>query len=211
MRKIIISVSVIIFITPAVLFADMETFYANVVNAASQSVGMQSIPSLNGKRFTQDCIGYVRYIYYRAGLDITRAYSIGERGVDSLYYGLMEYGFVYTNIIANPGDLVFFNNTYDANRNGLWDDPLTHVGIIESIGEYNTMTYIHYASGAVKRDMINLQYPTTHAFRRGDGSLMVINSHLRRNQGEGLPRRAYIASTFYQAFARINVRANNSR
>jgi len=195
------------------LYADAsegtEEFYKRVVKIARESVGLKYVPSVNGKHFTSDCIGFVRYVYYRAGFDLEKTYGRGRGGVSSLYNGLIRYGFTYDSKLANPGDLVFFDNTYDINRNGKWDDALTHVGIVVGTGRHNTIYYIHFSNSGVDEDRINLFYPNTHAFRQVNGKLYIINSYLRRNRGEGYSKKEYISSSFYRCFAKIRLKVKN--
>lgn len=188
----------------------VKAFYERVVQIAKESVGMQSVPSVNGKRFTSDCIGFVNYVYYRAGFDLQKAYGKGRGGVSSLYAGLAARGYVYDSRTASPGDLIFFDNTYDVNRNGVWDDPMSHIGIIAGYRKHNTLVYIHFASHGADERSINLVYPNTHAFRQKDGSLYEINSYLRRDRGEGYDRKEYVASSFYRAFAHIRFKVREN-
>lgn len=184
-------------------------FYKNVVSIAKESVGLQTVPSVKGKRFLNDCIGFVNYVYYRAGFDLVKAYGNGRGGVSSLYDGLRKHHFIFDAKTAAPGDIIFFDNTYDINRNGSWDDPLSHIGIIVGIEKHNTLVYIHNASHGVEEDHINLYYPNTHAFKQKDGSLYIINSYLRRDRGEGYAKKEYVASSFYRAFAHIRFRVKD--
>lgn len=181
----------------------VDAFYGRVVNIAKEVVGLQTVPPVNGKRFLNDCIGFVNYVYYRAGFDLVKAYGNGRGGVSSLYDGLLKHHFVFDAKTAAPGDLIFFDNTYDINRNGKWDDPLSHIGIIVGKGKHNTLYYIHFASHGVEVDQLNLYYPNTHAFKQKDGKLTVINSYLRRDRGEGYAKKEYVTSSFYRAFAHI--------
>ncbi len=176
------------------------------MQAAKESIGLNNIPSLKGKTFTCDCIGFVRYVYLRAGLDLQKAYGNGRGGVSSLYDGLAGRGLIYTNRIPSPGDLIFFDNTYDVNKNGKWDDPLSHIAIVETVGKYNTIYYIDFSNNQVREERLNLIYPNTHAFKQKDGGLFIINSFLRRDRGEGLGRKDYVSSSFFRAFAHINVK-----
>jgi hypothetical protein len=50
-----------------------------------------------------------------------------------------------------PGDLVFFRNTYDRNRDGKLNDGLTHVGVVESVAADGTVSFVHRIHGGVKR------------------------------------------------------------
>jgi hypothetical protein len=196
-----------ILLLPICFFANESyNFYKNVVRIARSSIGLKHIPDVNGKKFTSDCIGFVRYVYFLAGIDITRVYENGRGGVSSLYYGLYRRNWVYRNLSVQIGDLIFFDNTYDANRDRKWNDELTHIGIVSGFGKHNTIFFIHYASGVVKEDRMNLSYPNTYAFRQKDGKLYVINSHLRVNRNEGYAKKDYLTSAFFRCFGRIPVR-----
>lgn len=213
MRFILI---LILLTAQSILFGQAETekvnaFYERVVAVAKESVGLQAVPTVNGKRFLNDCIGFINYVYYRAGFDLQKAYGKGKGGVSSLYAGLAKRGYIYDSKTAALGDLIFFDNTYDINRNGEWDDPLSHIGIIVGFGKHRTMYYIHFGSHGVDQRSINLEYPNTHAFRQGDGSMYEINSYLRRDRGEGYDRKQYVASSFYRAFAHIRFKVKESQ
>lgn len=181
-------------------------FYKAVVKIAQSSIGLKSVPTIGEHRFTHDCIGFVQYVYYKAGLDLKKAYGNGINGVEALYNGLSQYQFVYESKVALPGDLIFFDNTYDKNKNQAWDDPLSHIGIVEKIEKHGTISYIHFSNEGVTRYKINLYYPNTYAFRQKNGKLLVINSYLRKNNSEGYPKNHYISSFFFRSFAHINVK-----
>ena len=72
------------------------------------SVGMKKLPSVRGMRFTQDCIGFVRYAYFKAGVDLLKASGNQGRGVRAIHKGLKENGFVFDAKTAKPGDIIFF-------------------------------------------------------------------------------------------------------
>ncbi len=180
-------------------------FYSNVVSIAEKAIGMTELPVIKGEKFRPDCIGFVRYVYYRAGLDLVKVYGNGRGGVSSLYDGLEKRGLVYTGRLPEPGDLIFFDNTYDVNGNSKWDDPLSHIAIVEAVGKHNTIYYIDYSNSRVSEERLNLSYPNTHAFRQADGKYFIINSFLRRDRGEGLERKDYVSSFFFRAFAHIRV------
>lgn len=186
-----------------------ESFSQRVATIAIDSIGIRKIPSINSVRFTSDCIGFVRYVYYKAGVDLTKIFENGRGGVSSLYLGMKRRNLIYLSGMPAIGDLIFFDNTYDVNRDGKWNDSLTHIGIVTGFGKHKTIIFIHYASGVVKEDRLNLYYPNTYAFRQKNGTLYVINSHLRENRKEGYERKAYLASSFFRCFGRIEVRENN--
>lgn len=64
-----------------------------------------------------DCSGFVQYVYKTMGLSLTRD-----------YWGMLEQGTRITQAELQPGDLVFFVNTYKAG--------LSHVGIYVGNGDF---------------------------------------------------------------------------
>ena len=79
------------------------------------------------------------------------------------------------------GDLVFFHNTYDRNRDGRLNDSLTHVGVVEEVKTDGTVTYVHHAGARILRFRMNLDQPNAvrdpktgrrlnHPLRRASGS-----------------------------------------
>ncbi len=187
----------------------VDAFYDRVIKIARESIGLKIVPAVNGKHFTSDCIGFVNYVYYKAGFDLYKAYGKGRGGVDTLYDGLVKYGFVYKEKQANPGDIVFFDNTYDIKGGRRWDNPLSHIGIIVGNGRFDTLVFIHFGNHGVEEGRLNLFYPYTYAVKLSDGDLYPINSYLRNDRGEGFSKKEYVAANFYKAFAHIRLKAVN--
>ncbi len=187
-------------------YANIDEFYSAVVSIAQESIGSTVLPPVRGKHFNNDCIGFVRYVYYKAGIDIVKAYAHGKRGVDSLYNGLYRYNFLYNDRDPVPGDLVFFDNTYDANRNGVWDDALSHIGIVESVSKHHTIRYIHFSNSGIKQSSLNLHYPSTYAFKTKSGKLHIVNNFLRKRKNTSRSKKDYLSSSFFRNFAHIKVR-----
>ena len=75
---------------------------------------------------------------------------------------------------AAPGDLAFFDYTFDANANGRVDDELTHVAVVTSIEDNGTVVMIHRGSNQIKELRMNLSRPAV----RRDGD-RVLNDFLR--------------------------------
>jgi hypothetical protein len=72
------------------------------------------------------------------------------------------------------GDLVFFDRTYDSNRNGKVDDTLTHVAIVIDVLKDDTVIMAHRSSSKIEELRMNLRAPSAHMI---DGE--VANSFLR--------------------------------
>jgi hypothetical protein len=202
-------ITIAFFILPGAGFPEdsrVDAFFARVTSIARESIGMKSIPAVNGRHFTSDCIGFVDFVYYRAGFDLYKAYGKGKGGVDSLYFGLEKYGFVYREKHAGPGDIVFFDNTYDVRGRKRWDNPLSHIGIVVGAGRFDSLDFIHFANRGVEESRLNLYYPDTYAIKLSDGNLYTINSFLRVDRGEGFAKKEYVCANFYRAFAHIRLK-----
>lgn len=213
MKKILFVL--LFFFASTIIFADCEEdlFYENVVNTASDLIGETVVPDASdGTTFTSDCIGFVRYCFYENGVDLSEGFGDGENGVSILYNGLVDMGLIYSNVAYTPmeGDLIFFDDTYDKDDDGEWNDPLSHIGIVESVEAWGTINYIHYSGSGIKRAQINLYFPYTYAFTTSGGDLNIINSYLRRDRGEGYDKYYYISAHFFRAFARIPVKKENA-
>src|SRR5690606_39104519 len=85
--------------------------------------------------FRDDCSGFVSAVFSAAGVPMDHVVAtLWDRAeqLDALHYG-------------DPwvGDLVFFDDTWDRNGNGLWDDPLTHVGLVIDVEPDGTVLFAH--------------------------------------------------------------------
>jgi hypothetical protein len=60
---------------------------------------------------------------------------------------------------AAPGDLVFWRDTYDRNRDGKADDGLTHVGMVEYVVD-GTVVFVHRGSRGVVRGAMTPDRPS---------------------------------------------------
>jgi hypothetical protein len=83
--------------------------------------------------------------------------------------------------LPRPGDLVFFEETFDRNRDGRRNDGLTHVGVVEHVTADGLVTFVHRAGGGVKRSKLHLYQRDV----RRDGKGRVLNDWLRRADRHG--------------------------
>ena len=140
--------------------SSFSSLQSNLVESAEWALGRNSL-MVNGRRFNLDCTGVVLAVYYRSGIDLTRnlgSYTGG--GVQRLNSYLKDLGLLYKPEIPAPGDLLFWDNTYDKNQDGNSNDELTHVGMVVSSDRSGNIQYIHhnYRKGIVKASM-NLKDP----------------------------------------------------
>lgn|GEM_PF-931757 len=101
--------------------------------------------SVNGRQFTFDCSGTVCAIYYRLGVDLARDFAkYPGNASNRLYLSLKDRGAIHYDRYPRVGDIVFWDNTYDANGNGdRTDDLRTHTGVVVGVDEDGTIHYIH--------------------------------------------------------------------
>ena len=130
-----------------------------VADSARSLVGRRRL-SVEGRRYNFDCSGTILAAYHQAGVDLYPEFQRHSgNGVRRLYAIAETYPVAGAAAIA-PGDLIFWDNTYDRNNNGAWDDPLTHAGIVVSVDPDGTISYVHhnYRRGIVVEQM-NLAEP----------------------------------------------------
>ncbi len=152
---------------------------ASVVSGGLSLVGKSELV-VNGTRYPMDCTGVVRAAYAFGGLDLAYRFAFYPgNGVARLYGTLRDAGLLYATRYPAPGDLVFWDDTYDANGNGRADDPLTHVGMVVEVDEEGTVSYLHhnYRRGPVVERM-NLIHPGAETLLV-KGVSMIVNSPLR--------------------------------
>ncbi|GEM_PF-3113667 len=123
-------------------------------------------------------MSYVMAIYQLNGVDLSSIKSpmptIGE-----LYQHAFTNKLVYQSTKPAIGDLAFFHNTVDRNRDGRWNDWHTLVGIVESIDKDETITILTYQTNKIERIQLNLKYPELQKGKKGQ----VLNTQIRPNEG----------------------------
>ena len=133
----------------------------------------------------RDCSGLVEDVLSRAGVDV-------HGNSRTLWEDAKRDGRLVNK--PRPGDLAFFDRTYDANRNGKVDDRLTHVEIAIEPG--GTVVMVHRGSGRIQALRMNLGAPATH--RLGE---QVLNDYLAA-PGYGLQNSPRLAGQLFCGFAR---------
>jgi len=152
------------------------------------------------RKYSYDCSGFVFYVYDISGIDLFDYVDNFNYGGVTLLY-LMGKNYFNVNIEnALPGDIILFRNTYDKNKNALWDDDLTHAAIVT---DYNSQTavytFAHIASTGWKLDYMSLSHPQKY-MENG----ILYNSFLRKNDsGQGQTPYTYLAGNLFQYFVDI--------
>jgi cell wall-associated NlpC family hydrolase len=152
-----------------------------VLAQADALVGKSQL-TVGGQRHRSDCSGFVQAAYSAAGLDLIGDGAGGSSGSEAMYRTLKQRGRLVPDSAIRPGDLLFFHNTWDRNGNGIRDDRFSHVALAEAVDREGTVTFVHFASGRVKRDVLNLRHPEDATGAGG----ATWNSTLRRGRGKVL-------------------------
>ena len=120
-------------------------------------------------------------------------------GVAAAYRAMLAYGVVFGGggEWPAPGDLVFWRDTYDRNRNGRADDPFTHVGVVEYVVD-GTVVFLHRGGKAVARGAMDPARPG-----EGTANGVVVNSPIRARNPRlaGVP---FLAGALFAGYGRID-------
>lgn len=169
-----------------------------IVQKARRALETQNIAA-QSRRFRRDCSGFVESVMYQV-----------KKPIAPLVYG--NFGGAAGNIFVNskehffdkkserrplPGDFLYFNNTYDRNKNNRLDDPITHIGIVEKIDEDGTISMIHLLKGRVVRGYLNLEHPRVHKMNG-----KIINSYIRRPQPRDPKGTPYLMGEAYHGYTK---------
>ena len=159
----------------------------------AQRAGTLVGASLAAHRVPDDCSGLVRAAYQAAGIELLSHGTLpGENAVSAIHRRAQRAGALHKRT-PKPGDIVFFRETYDRNRDGERNDGLTHVGVIEAVERDGTVVFVHRGGSGVKRSRMNLRFPG----KRGQGG-HVWNDYIRRAEdGE----RGKLASELFSGYA----------
>lgn len=152
---------------------------------------------LSGKRYPSDCTGMVRGVFDQLGIDLTQGARPGDNGVTAIYRYAASHGHIYQGGHPVPGDLVFFRETYDVNRDGRTNDGLTHVGIVDALLEDGTVVVIHRVARGVVRYRMNLQHPEAN---RDPRTGRILNDYLRSPGGA---HRGVLTAQLFAAYATL--------
>ncbi|HHO50300.1 MAG TPA: CHAP domain-containing protein [Deltaproteobacteria bacterium] len=143
--------------------------------------------------FRDDCSGFVEASLAHAGLPLS--------GNTSAFWELSrEAGYTHHRKIPRPGDLAFFDNTWDRNGNDRLDDELSHIAIVLEVDGEGTITLAHAGTSSGRSILtMNLSHPSV---REIDGG-QVVNSYLRRKTPEDSARTRYLSGELWRGFATL--------
>jgi hypothetical protein len=157
---------------------------------------------VNGYRYSYDCTGTILAIYAMAGVHVVDLFPrYSGNGVARLYAIARDYDLLYDTVYPVPGDLIFWDNTYDRAGDKRWNDELTHVGMVISVDSHGQIEYLHhhYTQGVVIARM-NLRDPETHV---GPGGV-VVNSPMRMRSHRYINPDQWLASHLYRRMGALH-------
>lgn len=171
-----------------------------IVEAARDIVETQSTVA-GETTYSYDCTGTILTVYARAGIYLVRLFpNYTGNGVARLYGIATDYKVLHTRTLPEPGDVIFWDNTYDRNEDGKWNDPLTHAGVVVSVAADGTVEFIHhnYRRGIVMAQM-NLLEPGV--YQTGDGT--EVNSPMRMASQRAANPDLWLASHLFREFGSL--------
>lgn len=142
-------------------------------------------------RFRDDCSGFVAAVLDRAGI------AVGGSTKD-LWEAARADRRVHRRKTPKPGDLAFFDHTWDRNGNGKMDDPLTHVAVVIAVDDEGTIELAHAGTSAGRSLLrMNLHHPD-EATRDG----RPLNDPLRKRLPGDKPDSPTLSGQLWRGFAR---------
>lgn len=171
-----------------------------LAKAAADFLGHVQV-TVGKRQFPADCSGLIRGIYATQQVELYEGLGKldGGNGVGRIYTHVVEHGRIHQGPAVHPGDLVFFHNTWDFNRDGRFNDPLTHVGVVEQVERDGTVVFVSRVSAGAERYRMNLQEP--HRHKTDDGR--VLNDYMRRRTPGDPSEAQYLAGQLFAAFGTV--------
>jgi hypothetical protein len=155
--------------------------------------------------FTSDCIGFVETVYHKVGIPFRDVMSMvnqeGGSAVRTAYIAVKKYGILFKDeTTPEPGDLIFWDNTFDYDRDGRYDDPLTHIGMVAEVLPDGTVKYIHRGGKGVSYGYMNITTPEISKNEAGEA----VNSQLRVKGKHDAKTVKYRSGELFVAFGRFD-------
>jgi len=136
------------------------------------------------KKWSKKLSGFVKMVYFYFDIDITDTNPKKENGkwkttTELIYSFIQDNGNLSKAGVPKAGDFIFFNNTYDLNNNGKFDDPLTTVGLVIGTDNENTVYFLYKVGRTIRVRNMNLNFPNKESLKNKN-VIKVLNSKIRR-------------------------------
>ncbi len=141
--------------------------------------------------YRADCSGFVQAVVSRAGGDLAGSTAM-------MWAELRAAGRTHTRTTPAPGELAFFDNTYDRDGDGRANDELTHIAVVLSVDPNGTITLAHDGTSKGRTTLrMNLRLPSEPTL-----SGERVNDALRAARRGDPPGLRYLAAELWRGFGR---------
>lgn len=144
--------------------------------------------------YRSDCSGFVCAAANLVGLPL-------DGNTQGIWEIAKARGGVHHRKRPDVGDLVFFDQTYDRNRNGRLDDELTHIAIVVEVHEDGRLLLAH---GGTSRGRTTLWMDLERPDVRVDEAGVEHNGYLRGKKRSDPKRTKYLSGELWRAFATVD-------
>ncbi len=189
----------------------LEIKNIDIANFAKKHDKQKSVP----KGFLNDCSGFVRMVYSNFNIDLFDVeHNTKASGTEIIFKFVEKNGAIYPKYIyfnkSTPknkkyvpqvGDIIFFDNTHDKNRDKKVNDFFTHVAIVLSIDDDNTINYIHKSSRGINTQLMNLDEPNSLYINKKR-----VNSYLRVKKKGDSKNTPYLSGELFRAFGTLKTK-----
>ncbi len=130
--------------------------------------------------------GFVKMLYLENGVDLTKIKLVDKKDAEGNWLSNVEVmakfmeqnGSLYKDRLPKKGDVVFFGNTFDRNKDSEINDPYTNMGIVIDVDDEETVHFLMKMSDKIQMKQLNLKNPAQPSIK--DKNLTkTINSQLR--------------------------------
>jgi len=159
------------------------------------------------KKFRNDCSGFVRSVYDNFDIELYNTSKVKKgkkwlNGTEIIYNFVKDNGKVFKKGKPNVGDIIFFDNTTDRNRDGRVNDKFTHIAIIVKVNKNGTIHYIHKSNRGINIQKLNLRHSNKAYIKHGKKKIKV-NSYLRKRRKNDKRNTPYLSSQLFRSFGSL--------
>ena len=162
-----------------------HTTKANIPHVSTASQPNAAVSSTSSQ-----ALAYISDVYQINGVDLRQKIGNDRPSIGDVYQYAFKHSLVYQTTRPAIGDLVFFHNSFDRNRDGRWNDWHSLVGIVESVDDDETITVLVYTT-KIEKISLNLKYPELKTRKS-----RTINSQLRPDEGSHIGSAAKLFAGF---------------
>ena len=131
---------------------------------------------------------------------VERADTLPRDSMSGLYKTLRNQGLSFETESPEVGDLVFFHNTFDANKDGRNNDWYSTCGVVTSVGGNEVIEFVAPVNGKVGTFSLTVGRPEV---RRDESSRQTLNSFLRSKSLSDPEYTQYLAGELFAGFASL--------